>query len=164
MCHNTRYDGWTQIFFLKGTKIKKGSKVTFCKLILLPLRECPYKNFSIQVPKFPRAHHQFLRDSTSIDPLAGLIWGGLGCPRPPQLFVQVEVSKFHILLNCYSFDHSFWHVELEDHKNLPTIFPQSSLHFRKHHSTRVHVRSQSSAVLIFVDLCSIQLFLSFTCQ
>ena len=92
----------------------------------LGVRECPYKFFSIQVPKFPRAHHPFLRDSNSIDPLAGLIWGGLGCPSPPQLFVHVEVSKFHILLNCYSFDHSFWHVELEDHKNLPTTFPPLS--------------------------------------
>jgi hypothetical protein len=56
-------------------------------------------------------------DSTSIDPLAGFIWGGVGRPSPPQLFVQVEASKFHILLNCYSLDHSFWHVELENKKS-----------------------------------------------
>lgn len=85
-----------------------------------------YKYFLIQGgPKFPRAHHQFLSDLTSLDRLAKLVWGGVWRPSLPQLFIQTEVSKFHILLNCYCFDHKFWRNELVKHMILPATFANS---------------------------------------
>ena len=78
------------------------------------LRECPYKNLSIQGPKFPRAHDVWLNFDR---PFGGIHLRRRWTSKSASTFVQVEASKFHILLNCYSLDHSFWHVELENKKS-----------------------------------------------
>jgi hypothetical protein len=43
-------------------------------LLSFRLRPCPDKNISIQVSKFPRAHIPFIRDSTWIFGLVGLVF------------------------------------------------------------------------------------------
>lgn len=88
------------------------------------LREYPCKElFGSKLPSFQALITSFF---------VAQLWSALGWwdsllykvvlpfPSPPQLFVQVKVSNFHSLLNCYSFGHLFWHEKFSH--NLPTAF------------------------------------------